>query len=260
MYFVPFELENSMSTVLSVQKSLDIIDAVAGDNVAGIGTRELARRLGTSPTSVHNIASTLVERGYLQQGGTGRRYRLGLHLLALVGGKYLEQTLAEFAQPIVQQLCEELQESVMLAGIVNGRMIKLNYIASSQPLRVEEPDDIAPYAHCMACGKILLAAMADEELTRFLTGMPLKKFTADTITDRIVLAGELRRVRKDTYAKTVDELCEGISALAVAVRPARDKVVAALGVSVPSVRFKPAWRTMATEKLKNASDRIERLY
>ncbi|MCD4824237.1 MAG: IclR family transcriptional regulator [Phycisphaerae bacterium] len=249
-----------MNTVLSVQKSLDIIDAVAAaDSSAGIGTRELARRLGLSPTSVHNIAATLVQRGYLLQDETTRRYRVGLHLLAMVGGSGIGQAFAELARPTLQHLAGDLQESVMLAGFVNGRMMKLDYIASSHVLRVEEPDDIASYAHCMACGKILLAAMTDDELTRFLTAQPLKKFTAGTIVNKAQLAGELQRIQNDDHSEVVDELCEGISALAVGIRGSRDNIIAALGVSVPSVRFKLTWRAKTLKKLKAAAVEIEQL-
>src|ERR1700754_5330503 len=60
----------------SLERGLDIlemIEAEAGD----IGVRELARRLGLSPTIVQRLGTSLAMRGYIEKNTETSRYRLG---------------------------------------------------------------------------------------------------------------------------------------------------------------------------------------
>lgn len=249
-----------MSAVLSVQKCLDIIEEVSATGAEGVGTRELARRLDINVTTVHNIASTLVGRGYLLQDPDTKRYRLGLRLLSLSGQRNLSRTLAEVSRPVLQRLVDELNETVMLAGLVNGKMMKLDHVTSDHLLRVSEPDDMVPHAHCTACGKVLLAGYSSKELQEYLSTRTLQQFTDKTITNTAELAGQLERIRHDGFAEVEDELCEGISATAVPIRDKQGKIMAAVGASVPSVRYKFAWRKKAMKALRQAASDIEKLY
>jgi len=62
-------------------------------------------------------------------------------------------------------------------------------------------------------GKVLLAYLPAEERSRLLS-RPLVRFTLRTITHRLTLEKQLRRVVQDGYASTLEELELGLNAVA----------------------------------------------
>ena len=71
--------------VRSVERALDVLDALAEADSLGLRLAELARRLDTSKSTVLAVLRTLTARGYVAElgEGRGRRYRLGLTLARL---------------------------------------------------------------------------------------------------------------------------------------------------------------------------------
>jgi IclR family pca regulon transcriptional regulator len=87
-------------------------------------------------------------------------------------------------------------------------------------------------AHASAMGKVLLAGMGTERLAAWFEQSKLERLTERTITDRATLASQLDAVRRDGYATAEEEIAAGAVSLAVPVRDAAGRVVAALNVSV----------------------------
>src|SRR5262245_28069467 len=60
----------------SLERGLDILETIAGES-GEVGVRELARRLGLSPTIVQRLVTSLAGRGYTEKDADTQRYRLG---------------------------------------------------------------------------------------------------------------------------------------------------------------------------------------
>jgi DNA-binding IclR family transcriptional regulator len=88
--------------------------------------------------------------------------------------------------------------------------------------------------HCTAVGKVFLAYGRAP-----LPTAALSRYTQHTITDPDLLRTELEAVRGRGWATAIDELEEGLAAIAAPVTGARGDVVAALSVSGPSLRMTP---------------------
>lgn len=225
-----------MPQVLTLDKSLLVLEAIVAAR-DGIGTRELARQLELNVATIHNIASTFATRGYVRQDAETRRFHPGLRLMLLGRhGGYL-RSLGRAAHESVRALALELNESILLATLDHGHIANLAYVASQQALRVHEPEDMDDLAHCTAVGKILLATLSEAELTRRLREHPLRAFTPRTLADPKRLRAEIELVRRRGYSETHDELCAGISALAVAIHDPWGSIFAALGASAPTMRL-----------------------
>jgi DNA-binding IclR family transcriptional regulator len=91
--------------------------------------------------------------------------------------------------------------------------------------------------HCTSNGKVLLAYASDAERDRLL-GAPLARLTARTITDVRTLRAQLSEIRARGYAQTLEELEEGLNAVAAPVRGMSGDLVAALSVSGPAFRMR----------------------
>ncbi|CDS48716.1 Transcriptional regulator, IclR family [Polaromonas sp. CG9_12] len=89
----------------------------------------------------------------------------------------------------------------------------------------------------MASGKALLAAARlDVAALRQRLGT-LVSHTPNSITDIDTLHAELERTRARGYAENREEWRRGVCGLGAPVFNARGDAVAALGMSVPSIRF-----------------------
>jgi DNA-binding IclR family transcriptional regulator len=88
--------------------------------------------------------------------------------------------------------------------------------------------------HCTGVGKVLLA-FAPEAVQREVLAAPLRRVTRHTVTSPGRLAEQLRRVRAEGYASTVEEMSLGACSVAVPVH-GEDRVVGAVGIVVPNLR------------------------
>jgi DNA-binding IclR family transcriptional regulator len=145
------------------------------------------------------------------------------------------EDLVELAQPSMRRLSEESGETANLivarpAGTeaiaqLDGRHLlgATNWLGRQLPL------------HATAAGKVFLA-FGDAALP----DGALAAHGPATIVDRDRLARELETVREEGYATIVDELEDGLSAVAAPVRDRDGAVIAALSVSGATLRLPPA--------------------
>ena len=73
----------SDNNVQSVDRALDIIEVLSEES-GGLGITEIAKRLNMNKSTVHRIAATLLNRGYLAKDRDGS-YKIGLELIRAVG-------------------------------------------------------------------------------------------------------------------------------------------------------------------------------
>ncbi|OAM90478.1 IclR family transcriptional regulator [Termitidicoccus mucosus] len=264
-----------MPIVLTLKKSLHVLESIVRRS-DGIGTRAIAQELGINVATAHNIATTFASLGYVRQDEVTRLFHPGPRLMLLSRHPTYLRSLSMSARPVVHEIATELNESVMLVISDHNKLINLEYVPSKQALRVQEPEDVSGIAHCTAFGKLILAHFDEDSLEAYLAQHGLTKHTPRTITDPVKLREELARIRENEYSHTCDELCEGISALAVPIRdpwgpafsalgvPNRDpwgSVFAALGASAPTVRLKSKDQIRLTlDGLQRAADEIGKIW
>ena len=89
--------------------------------------------------------------------------------------------------------------------------------------------------HATSNGKVLMAWLEEAELKDLLGRLP--SYTGLTITSKAALRKQLEVVRDQGYAVAVDELEEGLTAVAAPIRNAHGDVVASMSVSGPTFRL-----------------------
>lgn len=168
------------------------------------------------------------------------------------------RSLTLSAAPIVDSVADQLNESVLFATIDHGHVLNLKYVPGSRTMKMHEADDISDHSYCTAVGKILLASLNETELESYLRSNPLKRFTSRTICDPKKLVDELKIVLARGYARTRDEFCEGLSAVAVPVRDPWGIIIASIGASASTFKLQKAQQFKATlSALKEAAISME---
>jgi DNA-binding IclR family transcriptional regulator len=243
----------------TVDKSLSILEATRDAGEKGRGVRELSRLLGINPATVHNLAWTLSYRGYLSQNPKTRRFVLGPACQQLANSQSPWRDLAEKAGPLVRQCQRELDESIMLAALHGNEVVSLVYIPSTQALRVDEPEVMGNRAYGTAVGKMLLSSLPEPALQAYLRAHPPQAFMPRTLATPEAIRKGLDTIRKRGYSETRDEMCLGVSAMAVLVKPqAHAGIVAGLGASAPTIRMDARLKQTTLTVLRRFAGLIDR--
>jgi DNA-binding IclR family transcriptional regulator len=116
----------------------------------------------------------------------------------------------------------------------------LTYIDTVRALRSSglhfEQGGHAPL-HCTSIGKLYLAELENDVLSTWLKYAPLEAYTQHTIVNAAEFRAEIRTVRQSGWAMNNEELAAGVVGCAVPVRDFEGKLLAGLGISVPSARL-----------------------
>lgn len=126
-------------------------------------------------------------------------------------------------------------ETVNVAVLSEHSALYLDQVAGSSALQPHNWVGQHVPLHATSNGKVLLSGLDTARLDEVLGRLPA--YTEATITKRSALRAELDKVRTTGYAVAVDELEEGLTAVAAPVRNAHGDVIASMSVSGPTFRL-----------------------
>jgi len=201
---------------------------------------QLSHRTDIPRAAVRRCLYTLSKLGYVGSED-GRTYALRPRILAL-GHAYLSSTpLATAVQPLLDQISDELHESSSMAVLEGDEIL---YIArSSTTTRLMSIDlglgSRLP-AYCTSMGRVLLADLPPAQLEQYLSRIKLTRLTNRTVSTTAELKRVLAEVRRDGYAIVDQELEIGLRSIAVPVKDAAARCVAAINVGTQSARVSVA--------------------
>jgi len=188
---------------------------------------QVSRRSGLPPSSVRRLLLTLREIGAVERVGE-TRYRLGALMFSLGMGVSVQACLLDAAKGALADLHRRLGLPVSM-GIFEGQMWRCLVALAPPGMRRSQPGArYEPY--CSAIGRVLLAAMPDDRLEKFL-GDDLIALTPFTITDAALFRAEIVRIRQTGLAVEREENCLGTGCLAVPICDEHGRVYAAIAAS-----------------------------
>ncbi|MEV6549633.1 IclR family transcriptional regulator [Streptomyces sp. NPDC051597] len=246
--------------VPAVARALDVLELFL-ESEAPLSAPDVMRRLGLPRTTVHELVSTLAARSYLAPApGQPGRYRLGVRTYQL-GSRYAEQLdLAAEGQQVAREVALTCDETVHVAILEHTDVIYIAKVDSTHAVRMVSAAGRRLPAHCTSVGKMLLASLPEAELDARITGGELVAMTPDSITDPAALRAALAEIRARGTAFEHRESNPDVSCVAAPVHDSAGRVVAALSISVPMIRWTEAREAELAElALKGAGDLSVRL-
>jgi len=219
----------------SVANSLRLIKAFSEDQYE-IGISDLAKRLGLAKSTVHRLASTLLDQGMLEQNAGDGKYRLGLALFELGTLVRRKMDFTMEARPYLRTLMEKTGETVHLAILDHDSVLYIITHESKQSLRMGSKVGTRAPVHSTAVGKTLLAFQPEEEIARIIArGLPSS--APNTVVDAKALQRELALVRTRNYAVDDEESEVGLRSIAAPIRNDSGNVIAAISIAGPVHRM-----------------------
>lgn len=233
--------------VQSIERAFAILEEVARHR-GGIRLGEISRRVGLHNSTTFHLVKTMVLLGYLRQM-PDKLYRIGRPLFTLAAGALDEVEMVALATPVLDDLSTATEESCHFAVRSGREVVVLARTAGAGPFQLTERAGVVRPAHATALGKILLAAMTDAQLARFLEQAPLERFTDKTITGTADLKREIAEVRRSGVAYDDGEFNAEVRCVAVPVHGFTGQVQGAIGVSGP------IWR-LSLQQLKEKAKQV----
>jgi DNA-binding IclR family transcriptional regulator len=205
--------EGAAGGVRSVDRALSVLRCFrdgTGGTGSGLGSADIARRLALPTSTAHRLVRVLADSGFLEPDGRG--YQLGPAVVEL--------GLLAYRQRGLQLAAPELDHLQRITGCTADLAIRSGdgvLLVAGGSLRKDLGSGLLRPLHSTALGKVLLAWPGSGACSPAEDLVPLTPLTDRTITDPVLLAGEIRRVRKAGYAVNDGESAVGIRSVAAPI-------------------------------------------
>jgi len=223
------------NNVQSVNRALDIIEVLSEES-DGLGITEIAKRLQMSKSTVHRIATTLLDRGYLAKDRNGS-YKIGLELIRAVGCYINSLELQTEARPYVAKITGELGLTCHLGVLDGDEVVYIEKMDVFSNVRLYSQIGVHVHAYSCSLGKCLLSNYSAEEVRHIMSNCQFVRFTDKTLSSIDELIADLDLVRRRGWALDDEESEIGHRCLGAPIYDYRGDIIAAISASGPTTVF-----------------------
>jgi len=219
--------------VQSLDRGLAVIGCFSAE-APRLTISEVARNTGLTRAAARRFLLTLNALGYV--GNDGRQFFLTPRVLRL-GYAYLSSlSVADVAQIHLEQLADVVHESCSASVLDGFDIVYVARAATKRIMTISLSVGTRLPAHPTSMGRVLLAALPDDQIDAYVASVPLAKLTDRTIVDRAALRAELEKTRIRGWSVVDQELEDGVRSVAVPVHDGDGRVVAAVNTSAHAAR------------------------
>jgi IclR family pca regulon transcriptional regulator len=219
--------------VQSLERGLAVIRAFGAENPE-LTLSDVARATGLSRAAARRFLLTLAELGYVRADGA--RFSLRPRVLEL-GYAYLSGLgLQEVALPHMEALVASVNESSSISVLDDTEVVYVVRVPTRRIMAITLAVGSRLPAYATSMGRVLLAALPDDELDERLARTEILPLTPRTVANEEQLRASLARARQDGFATVDHELEVGVRSAAAPIRDSSGAVVAALNVSAHASR------------------------
>ena len=185
--------------IQSLERAINILNLFRSTRNS-LGISDMANALNLAKTTVHGLASTLENNGFLKRNAATRKYRLGFALFELGTIQAADLEINQRAFYPLRELSNELNHLCRVAIWDRGAVIvTMTVHPQGHEITTRQFGPRLP-GYCTALGKAILANKSDLELDAYLEDINLIAFTPNTIKDRQLLAEDLLQTRTRGYS------------------------------------------------------------
>lgn len=223
--------ERSVVSVRAVARAAAILRAFTPERPA-LTLTEIAAIAGLDIGTTRRLLLTLVDCGLVAQTPAALRYVLGHGIAELAravpeGPDWRQRTL-----PLLQQLAHATRATIFLAIESQDKALCLERLYGNQAVVQLRWWSVGEGVALTAGAgpRVLLAGLPDARVEAVLR-RKIVPLTAKSITAPAAIRRDIRRIRAQGWALSVEETVEGITAIAAPVRDAAGATVAVVSVA-----------------------------
>jgi len=239
----------------SIDRALQILELFSLEKPEW-GITEISKALNIYKSNVHNVLTTLAEKGFVVKDSNTNKYKLGIKFFELGSIVIKNMDLRKIAHPYIEELSKEFNETVHLGVLDKGRVVSIEGEESDKSLCSHIEIGKRTPLHCTAIGKAIMAYLSENEINFTIREKGLEKFTENTITTKKELENEFKKIREQGFAVDNMEHEEGVQCVAGPIRDYTGKVIASMSISGPAFRINENDIPIIAKKVKEYCDCI----
>lgn len=229
--------------IRSVDRALAILDCYDQEHTS-FSLVELAKEIDLSASTTLRLLATLEKRNYVYRDPDTGRYYLGARLAQLGNAIFANLDICQIAQPYMQRLCREYNESVGIYQRHGDHRVCITRINSNQTLRSVLTIGTTYPLTRGAAGRVLLAYAPPADQERLIADDPYTTIAA------------LKTVKSDGYTVSRGERDIAVESIATPIYSASGQVDYALFITGPAGRFTDETREAMVSSLKESASKI----
>jgi DNA-binding IclR family transcriptional regulator len=242
----------------TLEKGLDVLFCVAIRGTP-LTVPEMAKLLNRPSSSLYRIVGTLRKYGLLEKIDGEGHHILGKRNFMLANGRDEHTILIRAAKPEMKRLVDETGESALLAVLLGEKVICIDFVESSNPLRLTSLKGKEMPLLQGATGISMFSFLPANVRKRLIRKMKSEHITSIAVADQATLEERIKTVRKRGYAVTHGEIREGAMAIAAPILDDAKRVIGTLslvGLEVGMNRKNQAIIGMVVESAKRISQSL----
>lgn len=243
--------------IQSIDRALQVLELFSLEKPEW-GVTEISKALNIYKSNVHNVLTTLAERGFVIKDSKTDKYKLGIKFFELGSVVIKNMDLRKIAHPYMEKLLKEFNETVHLGILVEGEILSIEQEESGQSLSPRIFIGKRAPLHCTGVGKAIMAYLSKDKVAAIVEEKGLEKFTENTITTKKDLENEFKKIREQGYVVDNMEHEEGVQCVAGPIRDYTGKVIASMSVSGPAFRINESNIPNIAKKVKEYCDYISK--
>ena len=237
-----------------INRALNILELIAKNPEREIRLSEIADTLELNHSTCANILKTLTNRDYVEQTAVKGGYKLGPMAFYVTNPNFYNMELLNAAKRPMENLIEEINETVILSVIKNYKRILLKEIPCSHEIQVRTTNESSVYK--ASTGRLILSYYSPKELEDFISkvGLPSEENWPE-IRTKEELFQQLNEIKNNQLELSHNQ--NHVVGLATPIFKNK-KVEASLGVYLPDIRFGKNEKNKIIHALKETTTQINR--
>ncbi|MGI3168999.1 IclR family transcriptional regulator [Pseudooceanicola sp. C21-150M6] len=209
------EKKSSVPNVRAVTRALDVLNSFAGKGLQSLA--EVSSQTGLDKGTTRRLLITLMGRDFISQDPTTHQYRLGRAIRELAANVEHSQDLRAIARPALEDLSAALGVTAFLSVFKEGAAVCLDRVHDMRGIEVHwwAVGGTLPL-NCGGAPKLFLAYQPEDQIEHLFRGS-MQQMSRKSIIDFAELRAHLNLIRRRGWECAVDDVVEGLTALAVPV-------------------------------------------
>ncbi len=220
-----------------LDRLLRVLHAVANAEQA-LSMSEIAVICDLPVATMHRLIAQMEERRLLKRLPGTKKLLVGTGLIQLGNAAVQSALRSDHQHQILAALAARIGEHCQIGQRVGHEVIYMDAASSVRSVGLRFDLGKRSPLHCASIGKLFLAEMNEAQLDWWLSHTELTAETPNTITDPEKLRSLIVQIRQDQWAMSNEEVIPGVVGCAVPIRDMQGKLIAGLGIAVPTARVR----------------------
>ncbi|MFO1081099.1 MAG: IclR family transcriptional regulator [Reyranellaceae bacterium] len=214
---------------------------------------EIGELVGLNSSTTHRLLQALSQIGYITRD-PAKRYYPTARALFPISLYHPLNALRRAASEELRELRQAFGMTTALQIFLGTRRIVLEVMLGNEPFTPYYQTEVTAPIHATASGKLLLSTLPPAERDRLLGPEPYKAHASATLTTRPALDRDLAAIAARGHSTTMNEMLEGLSAVAAPIWLSPRRPIGCIIVSGPTRNFDAAATARIVEALKRSAE------